>query len=1445
MKPSPSEISDGASAPSRRRRYRWVLWGVIIVAGVGLFRWASGGIPVPSAWVKAALDRLDPYLSKGLSVDDVRWFFPLTFELHGVRLVDDARQDLVRIDSARVRLKLLGRARLTPARILAHGVTVWNEGEGAGRLERWLQAAPREGPSEGASWRVEQWRVEDLRYWGRLADSLDTLQVAVIDGSQWYGKDTFWQGNVELSALEWNGKKVMDVAGASLEGEGDRWQVQNMQMDGVGLRLRGRLAKQKQAVALVLDEFMLKRQAWWMRWGKVPFEQVEGNGAVALTSDTLRIDRLRLRVDRRSALEGKGRIIGYRKGWAQAQFDFSHIKADVAREHLRQWVRLSLPGAIAFLGYRGRWHGRESDMTFDGTFRLPQGKIRTRARLSRIDGQWHYEGAVSPDLSGLHALFPKLPVQRFSGRFRIKGQGHRMKDLHLHVDGRVASVATWPRGRLDNMYVRGELMDRFFSGLIESRGPNADFTFNGIIDFNRPGWAISSEWQIGLIDLKALGFTSGEASVGGHFFTSGQWHARDSFDFRLRGGSLFLASSEGGIVLDTLHGTFRSTRYRKKMSFQSSAIRGALEGHFQWDELLRLAAWWGHQFWNYPRTLPDTSAIPLRTYARGRLLIRHPEVLLGIFDKRIHVSDSIVTTFRISRRKLLEQLKMETGAIQYAPFRTAAFRIKYEGGLALGTAMLNVTGVALHDRLLFDDVHFTAAMAQHTAQWNLLALRNDLSVILPLRGRVRRWGDDSLRIAFTPIDWIIADSTWHFSSTAWRWQPRAGWKPGRLLLRSGDSHLSFAPSDTTGRRYSLRMWRFPLGYIGRHLGGMLAVSDGPVSGRLGWHRSTRLLDGNVRVDPFLFTGDTIGPLHIHLRSDTSLHRTQLQLALKGPDDRKWIEAAGEVSQLNKVPLTHLRVRIRKVPFSVLKNYYAHLISDLEGTLNGYVFLEGRMDAPLVVGQLEGQDVAFTVNYLKTRYRIDHTFHFDQQRFYIDSLPVLDQEGHKASVNGYLSYKYFAGTQLDVSLRLDTFHVLNTTAADNRYFYGQAFASGLVSFQGPLDDVFMNADLKSEDGTDVYLPLTDEKPSRQYPFIQWTSARPLPSERQASSGEAAWLRYVMTTTLTPAARVRIIIDPATQEYVQGRGRGIITFGEPAANVPFFIRGRYEIESGDYYFTALDLFERRFAIEPGGYILWMGDPYEARIHVVASYRLYAAIDDLLATTLTPQQYQAIRGQRYPVKVLIYLTGALMHPDIRLDFQIEGGHRAGSEAERVLASVAQRIKADPDELTRQVMSLLLFERFVPLRAGFSSAIDRETVYQNISSILSAQMSRLLNRLTSDVEYIDNLQLGVVYAPASQPTGSRLMRRRVELALSTELFNERFFISGRYDFQNLLGNLQVSYRLTPDRSVRLHAFVQTQQNLWLGRYSQQGVGISFSKDFETWQELFNIQRKNERKKQ
>ena len=1441
MKPS-SETPGLPESASPSRRRRWVVWLLLLTGAAGLIRWTFWGVPVPSSWARAALTSVaDSAVAGRVSIGAVRWFFPLSFDIKQIQLKDAQGEELLRADSARAVVKWAGGRRFIPVHVFIDGLTIHNEGDSIGRFEKWLRSLPADTAGGAATWRIDEWHIHNFQYVGRLKGARDTVRVRRVVGGQWFGEGKAGRGSVRVMDMSWNGADVLADVRARLAWKGDDWWVEAGRAVGRGLFLRADVSRKSGYLHVTLDSLMLDRQPWWDRLAAVPFEALSGSGTFRLDDDTLQFEKVRMVVDHVSSLAGRGRIGAYREGWRRMHFQLPEVRLHIDRKHLARWFPTALPGGLSFIGYQGMLAGRWDDGRVRGTLYSPGGRAKVDAHVFQAQKAWHYQGEVALDASHIRRLWPDGPMKRLTARFNVKARGTHLDSLRAHLDGTILRAEAWPRGSIRDVRVRGELINRFFSGLIESRRPEADFTFNGIIDFTGEKVATASQWHIGLVDLKALQLSAQEATFGGNFRLSGQWADPDSFDFHLQGHSLFLASSEGGLVFDSLQGRFQSTHARKRLAFGSSAVQGRLEGRFQWAELWNVVKWWGYRYWNYPARLPDTAAIASPTYAQGRLVIQHPEVLLGLWRQSVHVSDSITVSFSLSRKNLVEHFYLAGGAVKYQGFQTQGLRIKYDGNRRMGTLMMRTRRMTSQKRLMFDEAHLTAAVSPFSSHWNMLALRNDGSIVLPLRGDLRWWGHDSLVASLTPLDWIIADSVWHFSSTPWRWRKTTGWQLGRVTLRSHASRLSFGQSDSIAGRYDVQMTRFPLGFIGRQVGGMLAESDGPISGQLTWQRNTGLVEGYLHVSPFLFTGDTIGPLYARLESDSFRRRTRMALQLGGPDGRPWVEAAGEITRLGDVPLTNIRARIRRVPFAVLRNYYAHLISDLEGDLDGYLLVDGRLDAPLVVGRLSGRRVGFTVNYLKTHYRLlDHTFRFDQHRFHIDSLTALDEFGHRAVVNGHLTYHYFARTRLDVMLRMDTFHVLNTTASDNQYFYGKAFASGIVSFEGPTDDIFMNADLRSEAGTDVFLPLIEEKPEHRYPFIQWTSAVPAQGKNQSQKAPSgSWFRYVMTTTLTPAARVRIIIDPATNEHVEGRGRGIITFGEPEANMPFFIRGRYEIESGHYYFTALDLFDRTFTIEPGGYILWMGDPYEARIHIVASYRLYAAIDDLMAGILMPEQYEAVRGQRYPVKVMVYLTGPLMKPDIRLDFQIETSSRAGSEAEQIFTSLAQRIKADPDELTRQVMSLLLFERFVPLQGGFSSAIDREAVYQNISSILSAQMNRLLNRLTSDIDYIDNLQLGVVYAPL-QPAGpGQLSRRRVELALSTELFNERFFISGRYDFQNLLGNIEVSYRLTPNRTTRLRAFIQNQQSLWLGRYSQQGVGISFSKDFDTWQELLNLQRK------
>ncbi|MCB0782062.1 MAG: translocation/assembly module TamB domain-containing protein, partial [Flavobacteriales bacterium] len=128
------------------------------------------------------------------------------------------------------------------------------------------------------------------------------------------------------------------------------------------------------------------------------------------------------------------------------------------------------------------------------------------------------------------------------------------------------------------------------------------------------------------------------------------------------------------------------------------------------------------------------------------------------------------------------------------------------------------------------------------------------------------------------------------------------------------------------------------------------------------------------------------------------------------------------------------------------------------------------------------------------------------------------------------------------------------------------------------------------------------------------------------------------------------------------------------------------------------------------------------------------------------------------------------------------------------------------------------------------------------SNQVSNWLSGLSKDVD------LGLNYRP-----GDAISQEEVELAVSTQLFNERLLVNTTVGVQygqatssstqsQLIGDVQVEYLISPDGKMRLKAYnLSNDQNLNRADQAQytQGVGIGYRREFDRVRELFRGKRK------
>ena len=119
----------------------------------------------------------------------------------------------------------------------------------------------------------------------------------------------------------------------------------------------------------------------------------------------------------------------------------------------------------------------------------------------------------------------------------------------------------------------------------------------------------------------------------------------------------------------------------------------------------------------------------------------------------------------------------------------------------------------------------------------------------------------------------------------------------------------------------------------------------------------------------------------------------------------------------------------------------------------------------------------------------------------------------------------------------------------------------------------------------------------------------------------------------------------------------------------------------------------------------------------------------------------------------------------------------------------------------------------------------------------------------------IGINYTP-----NDKLTNEELEVALSTQLFDDRLIIEGNFgvirgnrsdadNANNIVGDVDLTFRLTKRLSLKAynHTNIKNNYNYYsIENYSDftQGVGISYSQSFDNLREVFNIHKRNKNKK-
>ena len=610
--------------------------------------------------------------------------------------------------------------------------------------------------------------------------------------------------------------------------------------------------------------------------------------------------------------------------------------------------------------------------------------------------------------------------------------------------------------------------------------------------------------------------------------------------------------------------------------------------------------------------------------------------------------------------------------------------------------------------------------------------------------------------------------------------------------------------------------------------------------KLGMIKDNPTLSSNINISKLGINDEILGEAEIINTWNNSSNTVWINTNIVKEGDvgkGNIFSAKGSYEPFKKKDNLKIDISFNRFKLKTIEPFISEFINDLEGTTSGDLKLRGSVKEPILTGNANLNRAGLRVVYLNTKYSFTNSLEFVKNGIEFDKLVIYDTLGNKAQINGSLKHMFFSDPNFDISIATNGLLFFNTSENMNSLYYGSAIGSGKIDIKGSPSDIDLKINIETKRGTSVVLPLDYSVEISDKDYIIFLkkdidSTGDLESTTRVNKSKDDELKYNVNVGLnvTPVAQVGINL-PDDMGNITARGSSNLAI-DVNSNGKFSLVGDYIVQDGLFQFRIGNLVSKRFELVQGGRISWSGNPYSANVNIRGLYKVKTSLASLGIQMDTTASYK----NKVTVECYVVLTDDLLNPNIKFEIAIPD-----LDPDYQRAVFSELDTTNTAMMNQQMISLLVLGTF---SFNNASSVSLQSSYYNV---IANQLSSMLSQISKNVD------IGLNYKP-----GDNVSQEEFEVALSTQLFDDRLTIDGNFGMtydrsaqsaSNIVGDVDVGYKLTPDGQWILKVFNHSNVNSWYNYsgYDQtspytQGVGIAFRKDFNNIRELFESKKKKEK---
>ncbi|KEO74924.1 translocation/assembly module TamB domain-containing protein [Anditalea andensis] len=1176
------------------------------------------------------------------------------------------------------------------------------------------------------------------------------------------------------------------------------------------------------------------------------------SGVITGRIDNLKSDQLLIRFGERSAMFGEFTIQGL-PYVNETFFRLSLVNSTLTSADLSPYISNEARREV------NKFRDIRFDGDFTGYFHNFSASGNFRTGIGNLSGKLNYRNALnvptynaSIQLSNLDLgilMEDRKAFQKVTMQGQIRGTGLSVESALLAVNADVRSIGinnyNYTNVKTDATYGKD-----LFSGNLTINDTNLKMQVQGKLDLRDNRDSVRLVARVDTAFLQQLNLVDRELFLSGDFDLDTKGVTLDDVEGVARFEDILISYEGRNLYLDNFLFQSLFTGDSRLIALNSDLLVAGISGNFQVEELTRDVT----QLWDdYVRLLTNQT----ENYNTRKVIIednseynidinidlRDPNPLINLIEPSLFISQNtkIEGAFYQTSENTILNLFSGIDTIYYNgnlfldnnfDFNTSKIRREDE---VLASFYINSRNQELNSGINFNNFIMEAIWDQSAIDLNLALNQPDTESYARIRSKINIF-PELTSLSFEPSDIKILDRYWEFDPDnliTFRTDNIAVenlkiFDNGQYLALNGRMAVS---SDEV---LSLEVSQVDVSILNtldrRDFSGiaygLFAFSD---------IFETPNVNGSIKISDFHINNFLIGDIEASTYFDSENERIYLDLS-NLREDRKIITLHGYLG--TREDELDLNAQFDQANLSVAEPFLSDYISDMGGTITGQLRIAGKLSEPSVTGLGRLSQGTLRVNYLNTLYTLNGGINFTPNEISFRGLDVADVRGNKAILRGGISHDRFSNFILDISSDLSNFQVLNTTTRDNDLFYGTAYATGKLDIFGAANNLDITAQATTQPNTRIFIPIGSSDGQFKEDYINIINVRDtlqeITVERTVEKLAINNVRMNFNLDITPDAYAEIQIDPRTGESIQGRGSGNLRLGiDTQGN--FSMTGTYEIVDAKYNFSLYNIINKEFNIEPGGRITWFGDPYEGIMNIKATYEENVSLISLQpAQTSEADLMDSQLKRRFPLKVIMDMSGELLSPDIGFDFDFSGFPEG--EIQTYISAFRNRIANDEQEKNRQVFSLIMLRRFSPEGQFTGAGLG----FSNLSQLISSQLNSLISQVDQNLEI--DFDLASLNQAAMETFQLRVAYTFLDGRLRVMRDGGFTDLQGNADINTIAGDWQAEYLLTEDGRYRMRIYNRnnfnnafTSLNLSANVVTY-GVSLSQTLSFSSFQELFQM---------